>query len=332
MRLILAAVLLLTSCSPSLPVGAGPITPAASPSRSSVASGSTVASPTPSPAVSVLGNCRLPVTTTDSGVGWLDVPGGTFKPDPTVVGHFSAHDGSIAWDPAIAGWVPIHPQYLSPDGTRYVATDTSVTIDIVDARSGSTIAAIPPKYKSDLGVFFVLRYTPAAIFLVQFGKNPPPGLWKIDTSSWALSQVTSEGATWYAVDGSTVWGTRVSAAGYGRIVRVDTSTGVVQEVRPPYEIQFDQAIAGLAASGVLVVSPSSLQSAEVVNSDGASQAVAIPPTIAGSDLGFPFQFQDGPVILFASNVGLVAYDPNHGFQLLVTRPDLFQILGPCAKA
>jgi hypothetical protein len=73
-----------------------------------------------------------------------------------------------------------------------------------------------------------------------------------------------------------------------------------------------------------------LQSAEVVNSDGASHAVVIPPTIAGSDLGFPFQ--DGPDILFTSNVGLVAYDPNHGFQLLVARPDLFKILGPCANA
>jgi hypothetical protein len=329
-RLILAAVLLLTSCGPSVPAGAGPITPAASPSASSVASASRVASPTPSPAVSVLGNCRLPVATVDSGVGWLDVPGGTFKPDPTSVGHINPHDGSIAWNPAIASWVPAHPESLSPDGTRYVAADTSVTIDIVDARSGSTIAAIPPKYQSDLGVFFILGYTPTAIYLGQTGKNPAPGLWKVDTSSWALSRVTSEGATWSVVDGSIVWGALDGAAGYGGIARVDTSTGVVQEVRPPYEIQFDLAIAGLAGSGVLVVSLPSLQSAEVVNSDGASQAVVIPPTIDGSDLGFPFQ--DGPDILFASNVGLVAYDPNHGFQLLVTRPDLFKILGPCAKA
>lgn len=324
MRLILAAMLLLTSCSPSVPAGAGPIPPTASPSASSVAS------PTPSPAVSVLGKCRLPVTTNDAGAGWLDVPGGTFQRDPAVVGHINPNDGSLAWDPAIAGWVPTDPQYLSPDGTRYVASNTSVTIDIVDARSGSTIAAIAPKYQSDLGVFFVLGYTPTAIFLTQSGKNPPPGLWKIDTSSWALAQVTSEQATWSAVDGSTVWGTRDGAAGYGGIVRVDTSTGMVQEVRPPYEIQFDLAIVGLAGSGVLVVNLQSLQSAEVVNADGASHAVVIPPTIDGSDLGFPFQ--DGPDILFASNVGLVAYDPNHGFQLLVTRRDLFKILGPCAKA
>jgi hypothetical protein len=329
-RLILAAVLLLTSCGLSVPPGAGPITPAASLSTSSVASASSVASPTPSPAV--IGNCRLPVAIVNSGEGWLDVPGGTFKPDPTSIGHFSSPDGSIAWDPAIAGWVPTDPESLSPDGTRYVAADTSVTIDIIDARSGSTIAAIPPKYQSDLGVFFVLGYTPTAIYLGQTGKNPPPGLWKIDTSSWALSQVTSEQATWSAADGSTVWGTRDGAAGYGGIVRVDTSTGVVQEVRPPYEIQFDLAIAGLAGSGVLVVSLPSLQLAEVVNSDGTSQAVGIPTPIIGSDLGFPFQLQDGPDILFASNVGLVAYDPNHGFQLLVARPDLFEILGPCAKA
>jgi hypothetical protein len=277
----------------------------------------------------MLGSCRLPVVS-QAGVGWLDVPGGTFKPDPASVGHINTDDGSIAWDPAIAGWVPANPRSLSPDGTRYVAADTSATIDIVDARSGSTIAAIPPKYQSNLGVFIVIGYGPTAIFLAQTGKNPSPGLWKIDTSSWALSQVTSDQAAWSAVDGSTVWGTRDGAAGYGGIARVDTSTGVVQEVRPPYEIKFGLDIAGLAGSGVLVISRPSLQLADVVNSEGASHAVVIPPTIYGSDLGFPFQ--DGPDILFASNVGLVAFDPNHGFQLLVTRPDLFKIVGPCAKA
>jgi hypothetical protein len=319
LRLLLAAVLLLTCCGPSVPAGAGP-----------AASNTRGASPTPSPVVSMLGSCRLPVVS-QAGVGWLDVPGGTFKPDPTSVGHISPHDGSIAWDHAIAGWVPTDPESVSPDGIRYVAADTSVTIDIVDAGSGSTIAAIPPKYQSDLGVFFVIGYSPTAIFLVQSGKNPPPGLWKIDTSSWALSQVTSEQATWSAVEGSTVWGTRDGAAGYGGVARLDTSTGVVQEVRPPYETQFDLAIAGLAGPGVLLVNLGRpFSSAEVVNPDGSSRPVEIPPAINGSDLGS--SFQDGPDILFASNVGLVAYDPNHGFQLLVTRPDLLQILGPCTRA
>jgi len=328
-RLVLAALLLLTSCGPSAPAAAGPITPAASPSTSSVASAPRVASPTASPAPSVLGNCRLPVQMVGSAVGWLDVPGGTFEPDPTSVGRFSTVDGSIAWDPVIAGWVPANAESLSPDGTRYVSADTSATIDVIDARSGSTIAAIPPKYTSNLGVFFVLGYTPTDIYLVQGGKNPPPGLWKIDTSSWALSQVTSQQADWSTVDGSTVWGGRDDAAGYGGIVRVDTSTGLVHEVRPPYETQFDLTIAGLAGSGVLVVSSPVGQSAEVVNADGTSQKVVVPQTIERFDLGTPFQ--DGPDILFASSFGLVAYDPDQGFQLIVTRQDLFKILGPCIK-
>jgi hypothetical protein len=153
------------------------------------------------PAASPSTNCRLPVTTIDSGVGWLDVPGGTFKPDPPSKLHMSPIDSSIAWDPAIGDWVPTDPRSLSPDGARYVAPDTSTAIDIVDARSASTIAAIPPKYQSDFEVFFVLGYTPTAIYLGQAGKNPEPGLWKIDTSSWALSQVTSEQATWNCASG-----------------------------------------------------------------------------------------------------------------------------------
>lgn len=270
------------------------------------------------------------MATADSGVGWLDVPGGTFTPDRTSVGHINPNDGSIAWDPAISGWVPTDPESISPDGTRYIAPDTSVAIDIVDARSGSTISAISPHYQSNLGVFFVIGYTPTAIFLVQRGKNPPPGVWKIDTSTWALSKVTSRGATWTLVNGSTVWGTFDGATGYGGIERLNTSTGVVQEVRSPYETRFDLAIAGLAGSGVLMVSLPSLQSAEVVNSDGSRQPVEIPPAMNGSDLGF--SFQDGPDILFAASIGLVAYDPKLGFQPLVPRSDMFRILGTCETA
>jgi hypothetical protein len=331
-RLILAAVLLLTSCGSSVPTGAGPSAPAASPYTTSVASTTRGASPTPSPAVSTLGDCRLPVAS-QAGVGWLDVPGGTFKPDPTSIGHISPIDSSIAWDPAISGWVPTDPRSLSPDGARYVAPDTSAAISIVDARSGSTIAAIPPHYQSDLGVFAVIGYTTTAIFLVQTGKNPQPGVWKISTSTWALSQVTSNGpgTAWTLVDGSIIWGTRASATAYGGIDRLDAYTGVVQEVLAPSHTDTELGIAGLAGSGVLVVNvPGRLSSAELVNSDGSSLPVGIPSPIMGSLLG-P-SFQDEAETLMVSSVGLVSYDRNYGFQLLVSRSDLYQILGKCATA
>jgi hypothetical protein len=325
---------LLTSCGPSVPTGEGPVTPTAPPSTSSVPSTARAVSPTPTPAVSMLANCRLPVSAGNPvQVGWLDVPGGTFTPDPTSVGHISPINSSVAWDPAISGWVPTDPRSLSPDGARYVAPDTSAAIDIVDARSGSTIAAIPPHYQSGLGVFFVIGYTTTAIFLGQTGMNPQPGLWKIDTSSWALSQVTKEGpgVPWSLVDGSIIWGTRASATAYGGIDRVDASTGVVQEVRAPSNTDTDLDIAGLSGSGVLVVNtPGPLSSAEVVNSDGSSQPVEIPPPLVGSLLG-P-SLQDGPETLMVSSVGLVAYDQNDGLQLLLSRSDLFQILGKCAPA
>src|SRR5882672_4602850 len=207
LRLFLAAVLLLTSCGPLVPSGEGPFTPAASPSTSSVAPTARGISPTPSSAAGILANCRLPVSAGNPlHVGWLDLSDGTFTADPASDGHVSP-DGDVAWDAAITGWVPTEPESLSPDGARYVAPDTSATIDIVDARSGSTIAAIAPQYKSAEEVFIVMGYTPTAVFLVKTGKNPQPGLWKIDTSSWALSQVTTQGpvAEWTLVDGPAVW-------------------------------------------------------------------------------------------------------------------------------
>jgi hypothetical protein len=321
LRLFLAAVLLLTSCGPSVPTGAGPVTPTASPSTSRGVS------PTPSPAVSMLANCRLPVSAGNPvQVGWLDVSDGTFRPDLTSVGHVSPINYMVAWDPAITGWVPTDPESLSPDGARYVAPITSATIDIVDARTGSTIAAIPTRSLSDDYVFVVIGYTPTAVYLVTTGKNPQPGVWKIDTSSWALSQVTSKsrGIVWALVDGSVVWGD----SGFGGIERLDSSTGVVQEVRAPGQILL--AVAGLAGSGVLVLNADGTFSwAELVNSDGSSQPVEIPPAINGSLLLGP-SLQYGPESLFASSVGLVAYDQNRGFQLFASRSDLYRILGGCA--
>ena len=322
-------------------MGQGPVSPGASPSTSGVASTGGGSSPSPSSALNVLGKCRLPVNAGNPAkLGWLDVPGGTFTPDPASVGHISPDSFIAAWDPAIASWVPTDPKSISPDGTRYVATNTSLKIDIIDAKSGSTIAAIPPHYQSGpprppgldyQGVFVVLGFTPTAIFLVQAGKNPQPGLWKIDASSWALSQVTSKGPGlgWALVDGSVVWGTRASATGYDGIDRLDTSTGVVQEVRAPG--QTDWGIAGLAGSGVLVVSDDPFLSAEVVNVDGSSHPVDIPPALSSAGL-LTDTLQDGPDILFATTVGLVAYDQNFGFQLLVSRSDLYEIRGRCVPA
>jgi hypothetical protein len=212
-----------------------------------------------------------------------------------------------------------------------VSTATLPTINIVDAKSGATIVAIPPKYVSGLEVFDVIGYTPTAIFLVKTGKNPQPGLWKIDTSSWALSRV-SDKPWWSLVDGALVWGTRDSAAGFSGVERLDTSTGVVQEVLAPG--QDVRLIEGLAGSGVLLVTSSGPGpgpwSAGVLNSDGSIQPIAVPPAISASIMWF--SFQDGPEILLASSVGLVSFDEDHGFQLLVSRPDVGEILGSCVTA
>lgn len=179
MRFVLVAALFLVACVPS---------------TQSVAS-STRPSPAAAQTPSALGNCRLPVRVSDapSSVGWLELPSGRYSPDPTSVGHVSSYNDMTAWDPAVGGWVPTDSQSVSPDGTHYVAPINAATVDIVDARTGATVSEVPTHNAT---INTVIGYTQTAIYLVATGESPPPGLWKIETSSWKLSHVSSERVDW----------------------------------------------------------------------------------------------------------------------------------------
>jgi hypothetical protein len=239
----------------------------------------------------------------------------------------SSYNDMTAWDAAVGGWVPTDPQYISPDGTHYVAPIRAATVDIVDARTGVTLSRIPTQNSH---INTVIGYTQTAVYLVTRDKASPPGLWRIETSSWKLSRVSSEQVDWEVVDEAAAWGIYTTPESSSSVKRLDLSTGVVTQVGPASQDSLE--VAGFVGSGVLVVSPLGLVlAARVINADGSSQAVQVPAGLNGAALS-PWVFQDGKAILLAFSVGLVAYVPARGFQVVVPTPDLYRVLGHCTAA
>jgi hypothetical protein len=331
------AVIVLVACGqiPQAGVHGSPAGTSSSPSR---VSSTPVASPTPTAArplptpttfASAFGTCRLPVLVPhppgETPGGWLDVPAGTYTPDPKTTEVAQKANGVMAWDPAVGQWVPTYPKWISPDGTKYVAAN----LDVVDARTSATLHRI----SSPNGPNDVIAYTSTAIYMAATGQQPPPGVWKVDTATWTMTEVSSAQGFWDVADDTAVWGTYGSSV----VRRLDLSTGVVSDV---YRAQSRDGSAphvwALAGSGVLVtlsyggMAGSQLDSVVVVHSDGAVVPVEVPFGLQHGDL--VKAFQDGAAVLFWAYYplswpavppdphawGLAAYDPDHGLQLLLT--------------
>jgi hypothetical protein len=300
--------------------------------------------PTPTQFASVFGTCRLPVLVAHSPgetpAGWLEVPDGRYTPDPTTIPVAEKAYGTMAWDPAVGQWVPTYPTWISPDGTKYVAVNRS-DIEIVDARTGATIHRISttPNGPND-----VIGYTSSAIYMDARGKQPPPGLWKVDTTSWTLKQISSAARDWHMANDTAAW-----AYGDLTVSRLDISTGVVTDLYKDRSGRYSRVeLAGFAGSGVLLIlsndgmSGMEVGSVVVLHRDGSADPVDVPPALQHADLGGGFQ--DGPTVLLSASyplnwpalpaaphaVGLAAYDAEHGLQLVMgnlqsdTSP-----LGPC---
>src|SRR5712692_7950261 len=267
--------------------------------------------------------------------GWLDVPAGTYSPDPSsnLVGATT-----LAWDAGVGKWVPTEPQYISPEGMTYVAENVP-GIEIVDARTGDVLQRTSTGELS----LFVVGYTRSAVYLVSRGKLPQPGLWKVDTASGKLTQVSSAKNEWEVADDTAAWGTSTTPDNIVTVKRLDLSTGAVTDVYKPADSTV--IVAGFAGSGVLVTtwSPGSNRglSVVVIHQDGSVVPVDVPAAIHYG--GFDKAVQDGPAVIFSAGwstawpplpdshrSGLAAYDPDHRLRLLMTNtpPDIF-LLGRC---
>jgi hypothetical protein len=299
---------------------------------------------------SVFGRCRLPVivphtrTQGDPWAGWLDVPAGTYSPDPS---SNLAGATMLAWDAGVGKWIPTEPSYISPDGLDYVAENAGPNvataarvpgIEIVDARTGDIV------HRTSAGqANHVVGYTRSAVYLISSGKYPQPGLWRIDTASGKLTQVSSAKGDWEVADDAAAWGTSTTPDNIVTVKRLDLSTGVVTDVYKPADSTV--IVAGFAGSGVLVMMWSSGSnrglSVVVIHRDGSVVPVDVPAAMHYG--GIDKAVQDGPALIFSASwstawpplpdthrSGVAAYDPDHGLQLLMTNtpPEVF-LLGRC---
>jgi hypothetical protein len=250
----------------------------------------------------------------------LALPGGQFSPDPSANGARSIY-GNVAWDSGIGKWLPTHQWMISPDGSAYIP-DAPYLNEIVDANTGTIIHEIAP----GPGYFWVAGWTSAGIYLLGgSGKNPVPGLWRVDPTTGAVTEVpgsANPGAGWSLVDESAAWASSAS------LLRLDLSTG---DVRTVYTTSSDQwvDILGFADSGVLaLVNAQYIISAWVIGTDGTVATVPLPAGLVGTSTRLS-SIQDGTSILFSGTQGVFAYDPIHGVQVLVADGRAFDLLGRC---
>jgi len=314
-----AAVLATVACGPASPTATSVSTASASPARTA---SNPSASPLPS-GTGVFGTCQLPVlmSGTPPQVGWLDVPGGRFSPDPAGMSAKSLY-GNVAWDSGIGKWLPTEPRMISPDGLSYIPEDHQN--EILDAQTGAILHVTPPgDYNSVIG------WTNAGIYLQHVGKASIPGLWKINPSTGTVTQVQSKSddVLWDVADDSSAWGT-VGDPNALTIARLDLTNGSLTRVyHAPGNSLME--IAGFSGSGVLVfLYEPPAWVGFVLRPDGTTDQVDVPTNWAPGDSNG--LIQDGPAILFSGvDYALAAYAPDRGLHVLIhSPPDLF-LLGRC---
>jgi hypothetical protein len=278
----------------------------------------------------------------------LDVPGGTYSPDPS---SNLAGATTLAWDAGVGKWVPTDPSYISPDGLDYVVAENagpSVAtaarvpgIEIHDARTGDIVQRI-----STGQAIHVVGYTRSAIYLISIGETPQPGLWKVDTASGNLTQVSSANGDWAVADDTSAWGTSTTPDNIVTVKRLDLPSGVVTNVHEPADSTV--LVAGFAGSGVLVISfhngggGTEFSSVVVIHPDGSESPVDVAPALQHAAVAGGLE--DGPAVLFNASYpldwpqppaglhgwGLAAFDPDHGLQLVMKNtPADMVLLGRC---
>lgn len=301
-------------------------------SRTSASPSSGRSIPTPSTpyVASILEPCRLPVAISGSPpqIGWLDLPAGRFSSDATATAATSK-DGYVAWDSSLGKWLPTEPVMISPDGSRYIPEDAPN--QIADARTGATVASFPAgNYNRVIG------WTAAGIYLTHIGQGFLPGLWRIDPSSGAVTNLTpTSQVIWEIVDKDSAWGFEWSPTNMRIIDRLDLSTGAIRHLYDePTVNEFPDATA-FVETGVLVLvggaGSSATDLAFVLDQAGSMSPVAVPAQLSSRGNTVIDTLQDGQAALFSGQFGVAAYDSNHGLQMLFESPQIIRLLGDCIQ-
>ncbi len=235
-------------------------------------------------------------------------------------------DGYVAWDSPLGRWLPTEPNRISPDGADYMTEDS---LEIVDAAGGAVLHRIQAGAYNHL-----LGHTETAIYLSHTGMYDVPGIWKIDTSTGAVTLLKSSRIPlvgWSIADDHAAWGTLSDADNNTKIVRFDLASGSFADLYHVPGREYRTAIDGLTGSGVLLSlsDGSGLRRMLVISRDGSTAEVAVPASLLGTFVASQNVAVDGAV-LFTGH-GVAAYDSVHGLQVIVDTPDNLYFLGGCKR-
>jgi hypothetical protein len=190
----LGATLLIMSCTGSA------ATPSASPSAKKTA-------------------CRLPVMlwtypNREAQGGFIDRSSGTFTSDPQSVMAFDSTKrlyrtpnqpylygvwgdsvlASSTYDPSEDRWLPVPPQYVSPDGSTYAYAVQGEGVHLVDVASGMDRVVAETLGPSERAHYLVAGYLRDGVYLTQWGPTGGSGLglWRLDPVGKAIVQVSTD--------------------------------------------------------------------------------------------------------------------------------------------
>jgi hypothetical protein len=152
--------------------------------------------------------------------GFIDSESGSFTPDPESVMVLDPSSGlyrtpdrpylygeptrslpavlaSATYDESQHRWLPVSPQYVSPDGSSYAYAGPqgpSHGVHVVDVASGQDrIVPSTTTIPNDQASYLVVGYLKDGVYLNRFGNGGPrTGLWRLDPVSGAITQVSAD--------------------------------------------------------------------------------------------------------------------------------------------
>lgn len=312
------------------PASASPSSTAPTPLAPSPSPTSALNSPTP--AVGLTLNCKLPVVYQGDHVGWLTFPGGIFADDPKSVPGLQNHMPSF--DSAIDAWVPVEPRFIGPDGTHFV--DQGQTLDgpvyLVDARTGVRKLILSSEGPSPLQAWSVLKYESTGVYMTVVDYNnregipgAAPGLWVLDPTTGHTALV--EGSHyWSAVADGIAWAVDYSSASTN-LIRLDLASGTVSRVY------------SAASFGLLSPTPDGDVLIGYEDQGGSPHLAIVGPSHPFTPLALPPNFGGwwDPVLLanpgvwIPENHGILLFTKAEGLKMMATSPsgDPYYPAGGC---
>ena len=284
--------------------------------------------------------CRLPVYAGPPGSGgFISFPSGNFTADPrSAVALPSPSPGSspptgpgpgygmgyngMAYDQAHSRWLPVRPEWVSPDGAHY-AYGSPDSIYLVDAATNTQV---------EIGsghAWSVLRVLNDRVYAII---PNAPGFYVVPFSG-AVKQVTAIGY-WQGASATAAFGTETSAAPPGatiKMIKLDIASGATSNWFSPdgvnltvmgFDVHGNPIVQGSFTSGTWVVWLTTSPSSGVVITNS-GYGLNLQGTAIGDSHGiwFPAYFQ------YTNAQGFVLYVAGSGLYWMTSVGG--SLAGPC---